>query len=127
MCCLFLLGNDGFINSSKAFIFSLVNLRGLPPFKMNLKSDKFDKAAKQQSQFGPIFGDDDIVIHTQPTSFAESFSDLDSSYEFPSQLSLTSDEQDYLLAGSKKFLVDDLEAFYYEGRMAVERVGEISN
>ncbi|XP_078344004.1 uncharacterized protein LOC144629648 [Oculina patagonica] len=107
-------GNDGFIQSSKAFIFSLANLRRLPPFKMNLKSDKFDKAAKQQSQFGPIFGDDDIIIHTQPTSFAESFSDLDSSYEFPSQLSLTSDEQDYLLAGSKKFLVDDLEAFYYE-------------
>ena len=93
-----------------------MNLRGLPPFKMDLKSDKLDKAAKQQSQFGPIFGDDDIIIHSHPTLTAESSSNLDNSFEFPSALSLTSDEQDYLLAGSKKFLVDDLEAFYYYGK-----------
>lgn len=73
-------------------------------------------AAKQQSQFGPIFGDDDIVIHTSPTSTAESSSNLDKSYEFPSALSLTSVERDNLLAGTKYFLVDDLEAFYYDGK-----------
>lgn len=83
---------------------------------MNLKSNKLDKAAKQQSQFGPIFGDDDIIINSQPTLITESSSNLDNSFEFPSELSLTSDERDNLLAGSKYFLVDDMDAFYYEGK-----------
>lgn len=91
---------------------------------MDLKSDRLDKAAKQQSQFGPIFGDNDFVVHSDPTSVAESFSDLDNSYEFPSHLSLTSNEQDYLLAGSKKFLVDDLEAFYYNSKLAIQEIWE---
>lgn len=83
---------------------------------MNLKSDKLDKAAKQESHFGPIFGDNDIVINSKPTSITESSSNLDNSYEFPAELSLTSDERDNLLAGSKYFLVDDMDAFYYEGK-----------
>ncbi|KAJ7382746.1 hypothetical protein OS493_033031 [Desmophyllum pertusum] len=107
-------GNDGFIHSSKAFIFSLKNLRGLLPFKMDLKSDKLDKAARQDSEFGPIFGDGDIIINSKPTESAQSSSDLDKSYEFPSQWSsFTSEERDNLLAGTKYFLVDDLEAFYF--------------
>lgn len=91
---------------------------------MDLKSDRLNKAAKQHSQSGPIFGDNDIVVHSDPTSVAESFSDLDNSYEFPSQLSLTLDEQDYLLAGSKKFFVDDLEAFYYYSKLAIQEIWE---
>ncbi|KAJ7382748.1 hypothetical protein OS493_033033 [Desmophyllum pertusum] len=107
-------GVDGFIWSKRSFIFSLKNLRGLPPFKMDLKSDKLDKAARQDSVFGPIFGDGDIIINSNPTQSAQSSSDLDKSYEFPSQWSsFTSDERDNLLAGSKQFLVDDLEAFFY--------------
>ncbi|XP_078344750.1 uncharacterized protein LOC144630294 [Oculina patagonica] len=107
-------GTDGYISSDKAFIFSLKNSRGLPSFKMDLKNNKFDMAAKQQSQFGPIFGDDDIVIHNSARSTAESSTNLDKSYEFPSALSLTSAERDNLLAGTKYFLVDDLEVFYYD-------------
>ena len=83
---------------------------------MDLKSDKLDKAAKQQSQFGPIFGDNDIIIHSQPTLTADSSLNLDNSFEFPSALSLTSVERDNLLAGSKYFLVDDFEVFNYEGK-----------
>ena len=83
---------------------------------MNLKSDKLDKAAKHEAQSGPIFGDNDILINSQPTSITESSSNLDNSYEFPSELSLTSNERDNLLAGSKYFLVDDMDAFYYEGK-----------
>lgn len=82
---------------------------------MHIKSDNLDKAAKQQSQFGPIFGDGDIVIHSTPTLAVESSSSL-VSYELPSGLTLTSVERDNLLAGSKYFLVDDFEAFQYEGK-----------
>ena len=89
---------------------------------MNLKSDKLDKAAKQESQFGPIFGDNDININFQPTLITESSSNLGNSYEFPSELSLTSVERDNLLAGSKYFLVDDLEAFYYEGKQRCSKI-----
>ena len=89
---------------------------------MNLKSDKLDKAAKQESQFGPIFGDNDININFQPTLITESSSNLGNSYELPSELSLTSVERDNLLAGSKYFLVDDLEAFYYEGKQRCSKI-----
>ena len=83
---------------------------------MNLKSDKLGKAAKQKSEYGPIFGDNDIVINLQPTLITESSSNLDNSFKFPAELSFTSDERDNLLAGSKYFLVDDMEAFYYIGK-----------
>lgn len=112
--CLFSLGNDGFINSSKAFIFSLKNLRGLASFKMDIKSDLWTKAAKQRSQSGPIFGETDLVIDSNPTASMESSTDLPNAYQFPSHINLTSDEQDNLLAGRKGFVVDDLETFYYE-------------
>ena len=108
-------GVNGDIRSKKAFIFSLKNLRGIPPFKMDLKSNKLDNAAKQDGAFGPIFGEYDIKIDSLPTAFAKSSTSLDNSYQFPSNLLLTSDERDTLLAGSKYFLVDDLEAFYYGG------------
>ena len=112
--CLFSLGNDGFINSSKAFIFSLKNLRGLASFKMDIKSDLWTKAAKQRSQSGPIFGETDLVIDSNPTASMESSTDLPNAYQFPSHIDLASDEQDNLLAGRKGFVVDDLETFYYE-------------
>ena len=83
---------------------------------MNLRSDKLDKAAKQHSQSGPIFGENDIIINSQPNLITESSSNLNNSYEFPRELSLTSSECDNLLAGSKYFLVDDMDAFYYEGK-----------
>ncbi|RMX53479.1 hypothetical protein pdam_00017071 [Pocillopora damicornis] len=107
-------GNDGFINSSKAFIFSLKNLRGLASFKMDIKSDLWTKAAKQRSQSGPIFGETDLVIDSNPTASMESSTDLPNAYQFPSHIDLASDEQDNLLAGRKGFVVDDLETFYYE-------------
>ena len=83
---------------------------------MNLKSNKLDKAAKQERESGPIFGENDIIINSQPTLITESSSNLNNSYQFPSELSLTSNERDNLLAGSKYFLVDDMDAFFYEGK-----------
>lgn len=108
-------GADGYIKSNHAFIFTLKNLRGIAPFKMDLESDKSDHAATQSSTFGPIFGENDINVHSLPAGSAESFTSLNNSYKFPSSLALSIDERDSLLAGSKYFIVDDLEAFYYAG------------
>lgn len=82
---------------------------------MDLESDKSDHAATQSSTFGPIFGENDINVHSLPAGSAESFTSLNNSYKFPSSLGLSIEERDSLLAGSKYFIVDDLEAFYYAG------------
>ena len=81
---------------------------------MDIKSDLWTKAAKQRSQSGPIFGETDLVIDSNPTASMESSTDLPNAYQFPSHINLASDEQDNLLAGRKGFVVDDLETFYYE-------------
>lgn len=83
---------------------------------MDLKTNKSDKAAKQILRSGPIFGEGDITIGVYASTSAASWTDLDRSYEFPSGLSLSSDEQDRLLAGSERFIVDEMEVFYYRGK-----------
>ena len=92
---------------------------------MDIKADHWNKSARQQSQFGPIFGDNDIVIHSQPTVSMNSSTDLPNAYTFPSHISPTSDEQDNLLAGRNKFVVDDLETFYYESKSGLVKYSVI--
>lgn len=108
-------GNDGNITGKKAFIFSLTNLKGFSPFKMELKINKWDNAATQDSTRGPIFGDGDIAIGHFPYQ-ASSTTNLGESYEVPSGITLSSDEKLRLLAGSDKFVVDYMEVFYYNGK-----------
>lgn len=114
----YLLGSGGYLPGKKAFIFSLRNLRGLSPFKMELKSNKQGQAAKQDKSQGPIFGDGDIYIGTDSLQYVTSNTDLDKSFEFPAELSLSADEQDRLLAGSKEFVVEEMEVFYYFGKIS---------
>lgn len=85
---------------------------------MELKSNKLGQAAKQDKSQGPIFGDGDIYIDRDSLQYVKSNTDLDKSYEFPAELSLSVDEQDRLLAGSKTFVVEEMEVFYYFGKIS---------
>lgn len=82
---------------------------------MELKINKWDNAATQDSTRGPIFGDGDIAIGHFPYQ-ASSTTNLGESYEVPSGITLSSDEKLRLLAGSDKFVVDYMEVFYYNGK-----------
>lgn len=85
---------------------------------MELRTNKSGEAAKQYKLSGPIFGDGDITIHKNAMHYTESNTALDRSYIFPTGLSLNSIERDTLLAGSKHFSVDEMEVFYYNGKIA---------
>lgn len=82
---------------------------------MELKNNKLDNAARQDSTLGPIFGDGDIAIGYHPDQ-ASSSTNLGESYEIPSRITLSADEKFRLLAGSNKFMVDYMEVFYYNGK-----------
>lgn len=82
---------------------------------MELKNNKWDNAARQDSTLGPIFGDGDIAIGHFPYQ-ASSSTNLGESYEVPSGITLSADEKRRLLAGSDKFVVDYMEVFYYNGK-----------
>ena len=84
---------------------------------MELKTSKLGEAAKQDHAYGPIFGDGDITIHKNAMHHTDSYTRLDRSYVFPTALSLSSVERDTLLAGSKYFPVDEMEMFYYYGKI----------
>ena len=114
----YFLGSGGHLPGKKAFIFSLRNLRGISPFKMELRSNKQGQAAKQNKNKGPIFGDGDIYIDEESLHYVNSNTDLNKSYEFPAELSLSADEQDRLLAGSQKFVVEEMEVFCYFGKIS---------
>lgn len=85
---------------------------------MELRTNKLGEAARQHRSSGPIFGDGDITIHRNAMHHTDSNTVLDRSYIFPTRLSLSSVERDTLLAGSKYFSVDEMEVFYYHGKIA---------
>lgn len=106
---------DEFISGKKAFIFSLKNLKGLPPFKMELHTNASDKAAKQKKDRGPVFGDDDIYIDDFAGDYVKSKTEVPRSFQFPPGLNLSENDERVILAGSKSFDVDEMEVFYYVG------------
>ena len=109
-------GQSGaFISGKKAFIFSLKNLKGLLPFKMELHTNASNKAAKQNKDHGPIFGDHDIFIHNLAGDYVNSKTEVPRSFQFPPGLNLSENDERIILAGSKFFDVDEMEVFYYDG------------
>ena len=99
-------------------MFSLVNPAGLQPVKLDIKPDKFDKALLQDPQAGPVFGENDVFIGNNADQSAVSFSDLGHAYELPSvsyQAGTISARR--FLAGSYKFIPDDIEVFFYNSKL----------
>lgn len=105
--------------STRSFLFSIVNSAGLGPVKLDLKPDKTDKALRQDPQSGPVFGENDLYIGDNADQSAVSFSDLGHAYELPNNsLGAGTVDARKFLAGSYKFIVDDIEVFYYGGKFS---------
>ncbi|XP_068706140.1 uncharacterized protein [Montipora foliosa] len=96
-------GNGKFGATEKAFIFSLRNAEGLPPFKSNVKDPS--KAIHNVGHVGPTFGEDDLLIDRISANSSSNFGDH---YIVPTgvQNSLT------LLAGASTFVEDEVEVFF---------------
>ena len=106
--------------SARSFLFSIVNPTGIGPVKLNIRPEKHDKALRQDPQKGPVFGENDLYIGDNANQSAVSFSDLGRAYELPDNPSGagTLDARKFF-AGSYKFIVDDIEVFYYSGKFSL--------
>ena len=95
--------NGKFGATEKAFIFSLRNAEGLPPFKSNVKDPS--KAIHNVGHVGPTFGEDDLLIDRISANSSSNFGD---NYIVPTgvQNRLT------LLAGASTFEEDEVEVFF---------------
>ncbi|XP_068705887.1 latent-transforming growth factor beta-binding protein 1-like [Montipora foliosa] len=90
--------------TEKAFIFSLRNAEGLPPFKSNVKDPS--KAIRNKKNFGPTFGENDILIDRRSGKSSSNFGD---NYNVPTGV----EEGSTLLAGASEFEVDEVEVFFF--------------
>ena len=89
-----------------AFIFSLSNSRGLPPFKC-LAKDK-DGAIYMHSGYGPSFGKKPSLSIAYPKDW--SVAEIDTPYNVPKQVS--DKDRNRVLTGTYIFSPDNYEVFY---------------
>ena len=92
--------------TEKAFIFSLRNAEGLPPFKSNVKNSS--KAIRNHKYHGPTFGKKDILINWRSTDLASSSRNFGDNYIVPTGVK----NRATLLAGTSTFGVDEVEVFF---------------
>ena len=93
-------------SSSRAFLFSIVNPAGLAPMKLPLTGTHNGEAVYCNSSYGPCFGEYDFDIRDKCNTVKESCSDLGYSYTLP-----PGQNKRRFLAGSKNFLVAEIEVF----------------
>ena len=106
------LGSCSYPSSSKSFIYSLYNINGYAPVKLQIKSGYYNSAIYRCSGYGPTFGGgNDIRISNNAGSNRNSYTSCGCTYPLPpgyssSRFSCT------FYAGSYKFTPTDVEVFY---------------
>ncbi|XP_067017562.1 roundabout homolog 3-like isoform X2 [Acropora muricata] len=101
-------------SSSKSFIYSLYNINGFSPVKLQIKSGMQSYAIYRCSSYGPIFGDGhDILISNHAASNRYSHTFCGRTYHLPPGYSSSySSCRFYAGGGSHKFSPTDVEVFY---------------
>ena len=111
MCCFLSLGSGGYASSSKSFIYSLYNINGYAPVKLQIKSGQNQYAIYRYSSYGPTFGGGhDIHISNNAASNRQSYTYCGRTYPLPPGYSSSGSCTFY--AGSYKFTPTDIEVFY---------------
>jgi hypothetical protein len=101
----------GYNSDPNSFLFSLTN-KDNQPVKMKIDPNKREWANLNFDYYGPTFGDD-IIIKNNANTTMKSRSDLGFAYKHP-QYEYGSDEAKTFLAGSYKFLLDEIEVYQKE-------------
>ncbi|XP_028409228.1 hemicentin-1-like [Dendronephthya gigantea] len=96
--------------SSKAFLFSLINRDGLPPFT-SMPFQNYNSAVCADNTKGAVFSND-ISIGDFASSNPESTSSFGYTYRPPAFYSYAEAKTTSLLAGSANFTIDEIEVFY---------------
>ena len=102
----------GWTSAPGSFLFSLRNHDDFSPFKAPLKYENNDKAIYRDSGFGPVFGDDDLVIGNNTGSHAVSYTDFGESFQPPPGYIHNNPKTQSLLAGSYYFTPAEIEVLH---------------
>ncbi|XP_067017542.1 peroxidasin homolog isoform X2 [Acropora muricata] len=107
-------GSCGHASSSKSFIYSLYNINGFSPVKLQIKSGRQSNAIYRCSGYGPTFGGGhDIYISNNAASNQNSYTYCGTTYHLPSGYSSSrSSCRFYAGGGSIFFTPTDVEVFY---------------
>ncbi|XP_067017787.1 uncharacterized protein [Acropora muricata] len=101
----------GYTSSQKSFIYSLYNINGSSPVKVQIHSGMQSYAIYRCSSYGPTFGGNDIYISDNAASNRISRSYCGNAYALPPGYSLSGSSCRFY-AGSYKFTPTDVEVFY---------------
>ncbi|XP_067031244.1 uncharacterized protein [Acropora muricata] len=101
-----------YVSSSKSFIYSLYNVNGYYPFKIQIKSGHEGNAIYTCNSYGPTFGAHTIHIANNAASNKGSYFSCVNSYHFPPGYSSASSSCHASFAGSHSFTPTDIEVFY---------------
>ena len=107
-------GSCRYVYSSQSFLFSLYNINGYAPVKVNIKSSRYSKAIYTCSDRGPSFGNGhDLYISNKAASKRNSYTNCDWSYPLPPGYSASGHSCRFYAGGSSyKFIPTDVEVFY---------------
>ncbi|CAH3018139.1 unnamed protein product [Porites evermanni] len=101
-----------YVSSSKSFLFSLYNINGYAPVKVNIKSSSNRNAIYSCSGYGPTFGNGhDLHISSNAASSGSSYTYCGYRYHLPPGYSASGYSCQFY-AGSYKFTPTDVEVFY---------------
>ena len=105
------------ISSSLAFLFSINNVLGLEPFKIDVKESNKTSAASNDPSKGPVFGLNDLTIAFNDKSIPrESESHIGNAYNRHGRYEDQNEVYGFgLLAETRVFTWDDFEVFNYDG------------
>ena len=110
--CFLSLGSGWYASSSKSFIYSLYNIIGYAPVKLEIRSGRTSFAIYRDSSQGPTFGNGyDIYIHDNAASHRLSYTGCGNTYPLPPGYSSYYSSCTFY-AGSNKFTPTDIEVFY---------------
>ena len=71
------------VYSSKSFLFSLYNINGYAPAKVNIKSSQYSNAIRTCSNNGPIFGAGGLDLHISSNAASNRHSYAYCGYRYP--------------------------------------------
>ena len=106
------LGSCDYGSSSKSFIYSLYNINGFSPVKLQIKSSRQIYAIYKCSSYGPTFGGGhDLHLSSNAASSRNSYTYCGHTFHLPPGYSSSASSCRFY-AGSYKFTPTDVEVFY---------------
>ena len=106
------IGSCRYVYSSKSFLFSLYNINGYAPVKLNIKSSHYSNAIYRCFDRGPAFGDGhDLRLTHEAEGYRNSYTYCGRSFPLPPGYSASGSYCKFS-AGSYKFTPSNAEVFY---------------